>query len=62
MDKKVKIHEDKYVYSKVNYINKETKIITCKTHENFIQRPPNIFQVMDVVNVLECIHILQRNG
>ena len=35
------IHEDKYDYSKVNYINKKTKItITCKTHGNFIQRPP----------------------
>lgn len=36
------IHNDKYDYSKVNYINCETKVcIICPEHGEFWQRPSN---------------------
>jgi hypothetical protein len=35
-------HNNKYNYSKVNYINRETKIIIiCQTHGDFEQTPGN---------------------
>lgn len=38
--KAIKIHEDKYNYSKVNYINSKSKIIIiCKEHGDFEQCP-----------------------
>lgn len=38
----VKVHGDKYDYSKVNYINAHTKIdITCPEHGIFSQKPSN---------------------
>lgn len=40
VDKSIKIHGDKYLYDKVDYINNHTKVtITCKTHGDFIQSP-----------------------
>jgi len=40
--KAVKIHKDRYDYSKVNYINAKTKIsILCKEHGEFQQTPSN---------------------
>jgi hypothetical protein len=40
IEKAIKIHNDKYDYSKVNYINSYTKIkIICKEHEEFEQLP-----------------------
>ena len=38
---KKKIHGDKYDYSKVNYINAQTKkiIIICNLHGEFLQTP-----------------------
>ena len=40
IEKSTKIHEDKYDYSKVNYIDAHTKIIiTCKNHGDFQQTP-----------------------
>jgi hypothetical protein len=40
IEKSTKIHEDKYDYSKVNYIDAHTKIIiTCKIHGDFEQTP-----------------------
>jgi very-short-patch-repair endonuclease len=42
ISKAIKIHGDKYVYSKVNYVNAKTKvIIICKTHGEFTQTPSN---------------------
>ena len=36
------IHDNKYNYSKVNYINNKTNItIICKTHGEFLQTPSN---------------------
>ena len=35
------IHNNKYDYSKVQYINNITKIIICPTHSEFRQRPDN---------------------
>jgi len=36
----IEIHRDKYDYSKVNYINTETKVlIICKEHGEFEQTP-----------------------
>ena len=40
IEKAKSVHKDKYVYSKVNYINNRTKIvISCKKHGDFEQRP-----------------------
>jgi very-short-patch-repair endonuclease len=40
--KAIKVHGDRYDYSKVNYINAKTKIIiVCKIHGEFIQTPSN---------------------
>jgi hypothetical protein len=42
ISKAIKIHGDKYDYSKVNYINAKTKInIICKIHGEFQQNPSN---------------------
>jgi very-short-patch-repair endonuclease len=42
ISKAIKIHGDKYEYSKVNYINAKTKVtIICKTHGEFSQTPSN---------------------
>ena len=38
INKANKIHDNKYDYSKVNYVNSQTKvIITCNKHGNFLQ-------------------------
>lgn len=40
IEKAKKIHGDKYDYSKVNYVNKTTKVkIICPIHGEFEQRP-----------------------
>jgi len=42
IEKAIKIHGDKYDYSKVEYINALTKItIICKKHGEFLQKPSN---------------------
>jgi len=42
IEKSIKIHNDKYDYSKVNYINSKTKVlIVCKKHGDFEQNPYN---------------------
>jgi hypothetical protein len=42
IQKAIDIHGHKYDYSKVNYINNETKIIIiCSKHGHFLQRPLN---------------------
>ena len=42
ISKAIKIHKDRYDYSKVKYINAKTKIlITCKIHGEFEQTPNN---------------------
>ena len=42
INKANQIHNNKYDYSKVNYINAKTKIIIiCKRHNEFIQNPGN---------------------
>lgn len=42
ISKAIKIHGDRYDYSKVNYINAKTKInIICKEHGIFEQTPSN---------------------
>ena len=42
IEKAIKIHNDKYDYSKVNYDDRYTKvIITCKIHGDFLQAPIN---------------------
>jgi very-short-patch-repair endonuclease len=42
ISKAIKIHKDRYDYSKVKYINAKTKIlITCKIHGEFEQTPSN---------------------
>jgi len=42
IDKSIKIHNDKYDYSKVIYINTRTKVeIICKIHGSFYQKPNN---------------------
>jgi very-short-patch-repair endonuclease/transposase-like protein len=42
ISKAIKIHKDRYDYSKVNYINAKTKInIICKLHGEFEQTPSN---------------------
>jgi hypothetical protein len=45
IEKAVKVHENRYDYSKVNYINNVTKvIIICKKHGEFLQRPNDHLQ------------------
>ena len=40
IEKSIEIYNDKFIYSKVNYINNKTKvIITCKLHGDFEQAP-----------------------
>ena len=40
LEKAIKVHEDKYDYSKVEYINCYEKIIIiCKSHGEFLQTP-----------------------
>ena len=40
--KAIKIHENRYNYSKVNYINAKTKVtIICSEHGEFVQTPSN---------------------
>jgi very-short-patch-repair endonuclease len=40
ISKAIKLHGDKYEYSKVNYVNAKTKVtIICKTHGEFTQTP-----------------------
>ena len=42
IEKAKKVHGDKYDYSKVNYINSQTKVcIICPEHGEFWQRPNN---------------------
>jgi len=42
IEKAIKIHGDRYDYSKSNYIKSNTKIIIiCKTHGEFLQQPNN---------------------
>ena len=42
IEKAKEIHGDKYDYSKVNYINSQTKVcIICPKHGEFWQRPNN---------------------
>jgi hypothetical protein len=44
------IHGNKYDYSKVEYVNNETKIkIICPIHGEFIQRPGNHLQGMECI-------------
>ena len=40
IEKAIKVHGDKYDYSKVNYIKSQQKIIiACKLHGDFLQKP-----------------------
>lgn len=40
IEKAIKIHKDKYIYSNVVYKNNDTKVdIVCKTHGHFMQTP-----------------------
>ena len=42
VEKATKVHRDKYIYSKVNYINNQTKVtIICPKHGEFEQTPSN---------------------
>jgi len=42
IEKAVKIHNNKFIYDKTNYINAKTKIeIICKVHGSFYQTPDN---------------------
>lgn len=57
--KAIKIHNDKYDYSKVNYINAKTKIIiTCKSHGDFQQTPSNH---LSKFNCQKCANNLKLN-
>jgi len=45
IEKAIKIHENKYDYSKVNYINNTTPItIICNVHGEFNQTPATHLQ------------------
>jgi menaquinone-dependent protoporphyrinogen IX oxidase len=45
LDKFIKIHGDRYDYSKVEYKNSKTKVeIICKEHGSFLQTPFNHYQ------------------
>ncbi len=47
IERSLKIHKNKYNYSKVNYINNNTKIwIICPIHGKFLQKPQNHLQEM----------------
>ena len=40
IEKSKEVHNEKYDYSKVNYINNRTKVcIICPIHGEFLQRP-----------------------
>lgn len=42
IEKATKVHFDRFDYSKVNYVNRETKVeIICKEHGSFCQEPSN---------------------
>ena len=42
IERAIKVHGDKYDYSKVNYKNSKIKIIIiCKIHNEFLQVPSN---------------------
>lgn len=45
IQKAIKLHENRYDYSSVNYINNQTKTsIICKKHGSFLQTPSNHLQ------------------
>ena len=53
----IKLHGDKYNYSKVNYINNNTKVlIVCKKHGDFYQNPKNHY--MSGSGCPKCCNIL----
>jgi undecaprenyl pyrophosphate synthase/G:T-mismatch repair DNA endonuclease (very short patch repair protein) len=68
-EKSIKIHGDKYDYSKVEYINNHTKVtIICKIHGEFKQRPSDHYRynchkcsgknlnTVDIINKFNIIH------
>lgn len=56
IEKAREIHGDKYDYSKVEYVNSETKVcIICPTHGEFWQSPMNHLSGMDVNGVANLI-------
>ena len=51
IEKSIIIHDDKYDYSKVEYIDNSTKIIIiCKEHREFLQRPNNHLNGQGCIN------------
>lgn len=51
IDKAIQMHGDKYDYSKVKYINSQTKIIiTCKIHGDYLQVPNSHLQGCGCIN------------
>lgn len=55
-----KVHDSKYDYSKVDYINNKTKIIIiCKKHGDFLQNPNNHLRN---TNCPKCKHIISKTG
>ena len=63
----IEIHGDKYDYSKVNYINAQTKVcIICSEHGEFWQTPHNHItnkagcpNVVNIINVIIQTHLLK---
>lgn len=59
ISKAIKIHGDKYEYSKVNYVNAKTKVtIICKTHGEFTQTPSNH---LNRYNCQKCANNIKSN-
>jgi very-short-patch-repair endonuclease len=59
ISKSIKIHGEKYNYSKVKYINAKTKvIIICKEHGDFTQTPSNH---LSKFNCQKCANNLKSN-
>jgi very-short-patch-repair endonuclease len=59
ISKAIKLHGDKYEYSKVNYVNAKTKVtIICKTHGEFTQTPSNH---LNRYNCQKCANNIKSN-
>ena len=61
IDKANKIHNNKYDYSKVNYINSHKKVvIRCPIHGDFEQKPNNHLNGTNCPKCIKIIHLQQR--
>ena len=58
IEKAIKVHGEKYDYSKINYVNYDTKItIICPTHNEFNQTPKDHLEGKNCMKCANCSKI-----